>query len=144
MADRATAGSGDSDPLLVARRCHGNFIENVPLALLMGAIVEMNGGDRRVLSGSFAALLLFRIFHVELGLRGEKATAPGRIIGHLGTLSFTMGMAGYAAYLGALAAGPCFVDTNAQQSRDIGDSDRFLQRSVGEIRGRSEPVDQAR
>ena len=100
MDEKATTDGGDTDPLLVARRSHGNFIENVPLALLMGAIVEMNGGDRRVLSGSFAALLLFRMLHVELGLRGENAMGPGRSIGHMGTMSFTLGMAGYAAYLG--------------------------------------------
>ena len=88
--------------MLIAARSHGNFVENVPLALLMGAIVEMNGGNRKVLSGSFAALLALRILHVELGLKGKNARGPGRAIGHLGTVGFVVGMAGYAAYLGSL------------------------------------------
>ena len=100
IGDKPQSATGESDDLLVANRSHANFCENVPLALLMGAIVEMNGGDRKVLSGSFAALLLFRILHVELGLRSEGARGVGRPLGHFGTVGFTIGMAGYAAYLG--------------------------------------------
>lgn len=101
IGDKSATSAAGLDPLLVASRSHGNFVENVPLALLMGAIVEMNGGNRKVLSGSFAALLAFRILHVELGIRGKDARGPGRALGHLGTVGFVLGMAGYAAYLGA-------------------------------------------
>jgi hypothetical protein len=52
-----------------------------------------------VLSGGLAALLLFRIIHVELGLRGDNAMAPGRLTGHAGTLGFLAGMSAYAVYL---------------------------------------------
>ena len=100
------AGSTEpsSDPLYVAGRCHQNFTENVPIALFMGAVVEMNGGNRKVLTGGLAALLLFRIIHVELGLRakdskGVEGIGPGRIVGHFGTLGFVLGMAGYAGWL---------------------------------------------
>ena len=84
--------------------------------------MEMNGGDRKVLSGSFAALLLFRILHVELGLKGEEARGIGRPLGHFGTVGFTIGMAGYAAYLGkTLILGLAFM-----QKLTIGISERIL------------------
>ena len=76
-----------------------NFAEQVPLAMLMGAVAEMNGGNRKVLSGSFAVLLLGRILHAELGLRGKGAMGPGRLPGHLATIGFTVGMATYSLYL---------------------------------------------
>ena len=76
-----------------------NFAENVPLALLLGAVVEMNGGNRKALTAGFAALFIARILHVELGLKGEKALGVGRPIGHMTTVGFIFGMAGYAAYL---------------------------------------------
>ncbi len=74
-------------------------MENIPLALLTAAIVELNGGNRKVLNGGLAALLLFRILHVEFGLRSAEANAPGRLIGHFGTVGFLGGMSAYAAYL---------------------------------------------
>jgi uncharacterized membrane protein YecN with MAPEG domain len=91
--------SEEVDPLQVAVRSHQNYTENIPMALLLAAIVELNGGNRRVLNGGLAALLLFRVLHVELGLRGEEANAKGRLIGHAGTAGFMGGMAAYAAYL---------------------------------------------
>jgi uncharacterized protein len=91
--------SGQLDDLNVATRCHGNYAENVPFALLLGAIVEMNGGNRRVLTGGLAALLVGRLLHAELGLRSENAMGQGRLIGHLTTLSFILSMGGYAAWL---------------------------------------------
>ncbi|ETN45492.1 uncharacterized protein HMPREF1541_09324 [Cyphellophora europaea CBS 101466] len=92
---KASTGPSDgSDPLELATRCHGNYTENVPLALLLGAIVEMNGGNRRVLTGGFAALLLARMLHVELGIRGKGGMGPGRAPGHFMTLGFITGMGG--------------------------------------------------
>ncbi|KAI1617310.1 membrane-associated, eicosanoid/glutathione metabolism protein [Exophiala viscosa] len=91
---------GDDDQkLLVADRSHGNFVENVPMALLVAAIAEANGGNRRTITGSLAALLLFRIVHVELGLKSQGSLGWGRPIGYFGTLGFVAGMSGYAAYL---------------------------------------------
>jgi uncharacterized membrane protein YecN with MAPEG domain len=71
----------------------------VPLALLLASIVELNGGNRKVLNGSLGALLLLRILHVELGMLDPNASSNGRRIGYYGTLGFIGGMAGYATYL---------------------------------------------
>ena len=80
-------------------RSHENFAENVPLALFLASVVELNGGDRRVLTGGLATLLIARIIHVELGLRAPKSTGNGRPVGHLTSLGTILGLAGYAAYL---------------------------------------------
>jgi uncharacterized membrane protein YecN with MAPEG domain len=97
--DASSDESKNASPLLVALRSHGNFCENVPMAILMGAIVEMNGGNRRVLTAGFAALLLARIAHVELGLKAENNMGLGRLTGHATSMAFVASMAGYAAWL---------------------------------------------
>ena len=94
---KASAGP---DPLQVAVRAHGNFVEHVPYALLLAAIAELNGAGRRSLNYVLAALFVARVAHVEFGLRGnEKAAAPGRLAGHLVTQGTILGLAGWSAYL---------------------------------------------
>lgn len=99
IGDDARKGSEEPDPLLVASRSHQNFVENIPMAFILAAIVELNGGNRKVLSALLAALLALRIGHSELGLRGKGSIAWGRPIGWAGTNASILGLAGYAAYL---------------------------------------------
>ena len=99
IGSSSTDGDPASDPLTIAARCQGNFAESVPLALFLGAVVEMNGGNRKALTGGFAWLFLMRMLHVELGLKAEKGMGNGRAVGHMGTIGFIVGMGGYAAYL---------------------------------------------
>ncbi|KAF3283219.1 hypothetical protein TWF970_001197 [Orbilia oligospora] len=87
------------DPLTIATRSHANFAENVPLALTITALAEINGADRNVLLGALGTLFLLRVGHVEFGLRRPAALGPGRIIGFLGTLGYLVGMSGYVAWL---------------------------------------------
>ncbi|EXJ85604.1 hypothetical protein A1O1_05970 [Capronia coronata CBS 617.96] len=93
----STAGGGNN--LLIAARSHANFAENVPFALLVASFVEMNGGDRRALTASLAALLFLRIAHVEFGMKAKDSLGWGRPVGSLGTLAFIGGMSSYAAWL---------------------------------------------
>lgn len=76
-----------------------NFAENVPLALLLAAVVELNGGSRKLLTAGLSVLLVSRILHAELGLMAKNSAGPGRTIGHVGTMGTIVGLAGYAAYL---------------------------------------------
>lgn len=104
IGDRSKEGaSGDDksepDPLLVASRCHSNFVENVPMALILAGVVELNGGNRKVLTAALSALLVLRIAHVELGMRGKDYLGPGRITGFFGTQGVLAGLAAYSAYL---------------------------------------------
>lgn len=48
---------------------------------------------------ALGALLAFRIGHVEAGLLVKDSTGPGRIVGHYGTQTVLIALAGYTAYL---------------------------------------------
>ncbi|KAF2167542.1 hypothetical protein M409DRAFT_54139 [Zasmidium cellare ATCC 36951] len=53
--------SSPSDPLLAAVRAQTNFVENVPLALILAGIVEVNGGSKRLLTWTLGGLLLITL-----------------------------------------------------------------------------------
>ncbi|KAL9114893.1 MAG: hypothetical protein Q9227_001136 [Pyrenula ochraceoflavens] len=100
LGDDAGKGSEDDfDALQVATRAHQNFLENIPLALIISAVAELNGGNRKVLNSALGALLALRIMHCEFGLRGKGAMSVGRPLGYYGTMGFLGGMSAYAAFL---------------------------------------------
>ncbi|KAK6329960.1 hypothetical protein TWF718_003387 [Orbilia javanica] len=102
VGDKSKDGKNSQDtpdPLTIAARSHANFAENVPLALTITALAEINGADRNILVGALGTLFLLRVGHVEFGLRRAAALGPGRIIGFLGTLGYLVGMSGYVAWL---------------------------------------------
>ena len=95
----AAAAAPGKNGLFLATRCHQNFLENVPLALVLAATAELNGGNRQYLTAALGSLLALRVAHTELGLRRQDAMGVGRPIGYFGTLAVQVGLAGYAAYL---------------------------------------------
>ena len=99
MGDSSDATKGVKDPLYVATRAQLNFAENVPLALAIALLVELNGTNRTYLNWALGALFAFRISHVEAGLMIKDATGPGRIVGYYGTQGVLVGLAAYTAYL---------------------------------------------
>lgn len=76
---------GDDMHLAQAIRRHGNFIETVPLALILMGVVEACGGSAALLHGAGAVLVLSRIAH-PIGLRHDRMVHPLRMIGMGGTL----------------------------------------------------------
>lgn len=76
-----------------------NFAENVPLALALAGIVELNGGSRKVLTAALSVLFVARVLHAELGIMTKGHQGIGRPAGHFGTQGVIAGLAGYAAYL---------------------------------------------
>jgi uncharacterized membrane protein YecN with MAPEG domain len=48
MGDSSDANAGTKDPLYVATRAQLNFAENVPLALAIALLAELNGANRYV------------------------------------------------------------------------------------------------
>lgn len=65
-------------------RWHGNFIENVPMALILLAVAEVGGAPAMLLNASGAILVVSRLLH-PLGLRHDNAKAPLRIVSGIGT-----------------------------------------------------------
>ncbi|HXH00963.1 MAG TPA: MAPEG family protein [Xanthomonadaceae bacterium] len=91
---RAKVGLGDGGNADLARqiRVHGNFIEYVPLALLLLALLELAGLDARALWSFGAMLLLGRLLHA-FGLSRDAGPSPGRKWGMLLTWLALVGMA---------------------------------------------------
>ncbi len=76
--------NGDPDLIIPIRR-HANFAEWVPLALLMMALVELNGGSKTLVHGLGAVLLAARIIH-PFGLDAKMLNTWQRIVGAAGTI----------------------------------------------------------
>lgn len=87
------------DPLYLATRCQSNFLETVPLAFIFALVAELNGANRRVLNWVLAALLVFRVGHVELGMRGRGTLGWGRPVGYYGSQAVVVGLGAWAAGL---------------------------------------------
>lgn len=99
QSSKTSTAEGEDDPLLAACRAQMNWAENVPLALALSAIVELNGGSRKALTGLLSALTVFRVLHADFGVFGKGYLGNGRPIGYFGTQSVVAGLAGYAAWL---------------------------------------------
>jgi uncharacterized protein len=73
-------GDGGDRELLLAMRRHGNFIEYVPLGLILIGLLELNHVRPVVLHALGAALVLARISHA-VGLKPDTMKVPARFIG---------------------------------------------------------------
>ena len=78
-------GDGGKRELIEANRRHMNFVENVPLALLLIALVEFNGASKTWVHALGGVLLIARIVH-PFGISTEKMMLPARFIGAGGTV----------------------------------------------------------
>jgi len=99
-SSKSSSSSSDTnaDPMYVAHRVHANFIENVPLALTLAAIVELNGGNRRTLITVLSVMTAARISHA-LGLGMGAQSNNFRSFGYFGSLGALTYLSGWAGYL---------------------------------------------
>jgi len=65
-------------------RVQANFVENVPLALLLLLMMELNGTSHSILHAFGVSLITFRLLHAWGLSRNEGANYP-RLIGAQGT-----------------------------------------------------------
>ncbi len=77
-------GDGGHQPLACACRAHANAVETLPLALLLLALVEINGASSLAIHACGATLLIARIAHA-VGLSGSSGVSFGRFYGTLAT-----------------------------------------------------------
>ncbi len=80
----ARVGLGDGGDAVLARRIRvqANFIEYVPLALLLLVLLELGGLARMWVWVFGSVLLLGRMLHA-VGLSGSAGTSKGRLYGTL-------------------------------------------------------------
>lgn len=86
-------GDGGNPDLLLAMRRHANFVEYVPLLLVMFVVLELNGASATVLHGLGASLFIARICHA-VGLKKDTVQSALRGVGAGGTLLITLIAAG--------------------------------------------------
>lgn len=84
--------------LAVRVRRHQNFLEYVPIVLILMAAIELNGGSSTLLYILGAALVVARIAHA-MGLKHDDMGHIGRLIGAGGTALITLIAAGYALWM---------------------------------------------
>jgi uncharacterized membrane protein YecN with MAPEG domain len=56
-------GDGGNEDMIVRMRTQANFVEYVPLALILLGLLEMGGANHTALVYGAAALVLFRVMH---------------------------------------------------------------------------------
>lgn len=86
-------------------RRHQNFLEYVPMLLIVMGAIELNGGSSTFLYVVGALLIVVRIAHAA-GLKHDNMAHPGRLVGAAGTALLTLATAGYGLWIasGALFA----------------------------------------
>lgn len=85
-------------------RRHQNFLEYVPMILILMALIEINGGSATFLHSIGVLLIVSRVAHA-IGLKHDNMAHPGRVIGAGGSALITLVAAVYAIWL---AVGPMF------------------------------------
>lgn len=83
-------------------RVHQNFLEYVPMLLILMGLIEAGGGSRTFLLAVGALLVIARIAHL-VGLKHDDMAHKGRAIGAGGTALLTAACGLYALWLGVPA-----------------------------------------
>ena len=79
-------------------RAHQNFLEYVPIVLILMGVSELNGASSTMLHSVGALLIVARIAHM-LGLKHDNMAHIGRLIGAGGTALITLVMAIYTIWI---------------------------------------------
>lgn len=100
---RVGIGTGQAEDLKAAVRVHGNFIEYVPLALILLAIIEFSGIATLWVHGIGIVLVIARLAHA-VGLTRTVGASTPRAIGVAGTFAVLILEAGIliGRYIGTL------------------------------------------
>ena len=77
---KISIGYGDNEELHLAMRRHANFIEFVPLCLILIGVLELNGAPTAALHALGAGLVVFRLAHA-VGLKADTIQGIGRAAG---------------------------------------------------------------
>jgi uncharacterized membrane protein YecN with MAPEG domain len=93
-------GDGGHPQMLRAMRVHANFAEYVPLALLLVFMLELQGGDARLIHGLCLVLLVGRLSHAY-GLSQMAEDYRYRVFGMGSTFTALAGAAAFILLLGA-------------------------------------------
>jgi uncharacterized membrane protein YecN with MAPEG domain len=82
-------GDGGNQELLLAMRRQANFVEYVPMALIVIALLENSGAPAIAIHSLGGGLCLARLAHAQ-GIKAESMSGAGRVIGAAGTALITV------------------------------------------------------
>jgi uncharacterized membrane protein YecN with MAPEG domain len=97
---KVSVGDGGQEALVRRMRAHANYAENMPIVLILIGLIELAGGDARILWAAGILFIVARILHAF----GMDQGSPSRLraIGMIGSTLVLLGLAGWAlsfAYL---------------------------------------------
>lgn len=81
-------------------RAHQNFLEYVPMVVIVMGAIELNGGSNMFLFWVGDLLILARVAHA-VGLKHDNMGHKGRLIGAGGTALITVAVVSYGLWLAA-------------------------------------------
>jgi uncharacterized membrane protein YecN with MAPEG domain len=87
-------GDGGNEALLRRTRAHGNYAETMPIFLILFGLLELAGGDRRILWAVAIAFILARLLHAFGMDRADLLRL--RVIGMIASTVLLLGLAGWA------------------------------------------------
>ncbi|MFK7978117.1 MAG: MAPEG family protein [Halioglobus sp.] len=96
LSSKIFVGDGGDDEMVRRMRSQANFIETVPLALILIVVMELMGAGSYWLHGLGALLVVARLLHY-LGMSGIGPEL-GRPIGMFGTFSVYLISCGWVLY----------------------------------------------
>ena len=82
-------GDGGNKDLLLAMRRHANFVEYVPLALILIGLLELSQVRVAAIHGLGLALVVARVSHA-VGIKADTMKSVGRMIGAVLTALVTL------------------------------------------------------
>ena len=94
---KSLLGSKDNADALIRRmRAHANYGENLPVVLVLLALLELAGGDPRILWGAAILFVIARILHA-FGM-DQPHPSKLRMFGMLGSTLALLILVGYAIF----------------------------------------------
>ena len=91
---KISVGDGGDEGVLRRMRAHANFAETTPLFLILLGLIEIAGGDKRILWGAGIFYVLARIAH-GFGM-DRSELGRWRMIGSMLSTLLLLGLAGWA------------------------------------------------
>ena len=94
---KVSIGDGGNEALIRRMRAHANYGENMPVVLILLALLELAGGDARILWAAAIIFIVARLLHAF----GMDRTPPSklRMFGMMGSVLALVILAGYAIFL---------------------------------------------
>ena len=93
-AHKVSIGDGGNEALVRRMRAHANYGENMPIVLIMIGLIELAGGDARILWGAGIIFILSRILH-GFGM-DQQSPSRLRMFGMIGSTIVLIGLAGWS------------------------------------------------